>query len=302
MAPGRKSSEKRASEKKSWWQADLSSLGKKGPDDSEPEHAAFVATLPQVNLLPQSVRDGIRATKIVRMFVLLLVLVLVASGALWYLQSDRIAQSERAVADATAKNEALRADLAALAPIRNLYEEITRLNDIVTETLAAQPQAETVIAQLIAAGEQVAGKDITFTSTDVIYNEIPEPGSDLNICPNPDPFNEEITIGCVTFSASVSSRDQVSDLLRVLEANPLFVGPYVTTSNVTVIEGEGDVVSFTGSAGVSTEGLVTALTAEQIDAIVNPPAQTDEAAADQASDQASDQSSDQAMAGSQEAS
>ena len=257
--------------RRSLWQADLSTLGRKSDDDSAPEHLPFVPTLPHVNLLPASVRDSILTAKIRRAFAWILLLVLVVSAGVWYLQTDQITRAQSAVSTATARNDQLRGELAAMAPVRRMYEQITRLQGIVTDTLAAQPEAAAVNRRLIAAGEVAAGSDFTFSSIDVIYSGIPQVGDALNPCPNPDPFSTDIAIGCVTFSASVSSRDQVSTLLRALGADPMFVGPYVTTTSVSTIEGVGDVVSFTGSAGVSLSGLATPLTPEQIDAIVNPP-------------------------------
>ncbi len=258
-------------------QTDMSSLLRRRRTDGEdPERPRFRPTLPEVNVLPASVRVSIRVRKLVRLFVLLALLLVVASGGVWYLQSDRIARAENAVETATEQNVQLQDDLAALAPIRELYGEITRLQELVATTLAAQPRAAAVITEVIAAGEESAGKDISFSSIDVVYKGIPVPGADLNVCPNPDPFTEEITIGCVTFSATVASREQVSNLLRALGEDSLFVGPYVTTSNVSSVEGQGDVVAFTGSAGISAEGLVTPLTDEEIDAIVNPPAQDED--------------------------
>ena len=255
----------------SLWQADLSSLGKKSDADEAPEHLPFVPSLPSVNLLPRSVRDSILTAKIRRVVAWVLLLVVVVSAGSWYLQTDQITRSENAVSIATARNEQLRSELAAMTPVRRMYEQITRLQGIVTDTLAGQPEAAAVNRRLIAAGELVAGGDITFSSIEVIYSGIPVVGEALNPCPNPDPFSDEIAIGCVTFSASVANREQVSALLRALGTDPMFVGPYVTTTNVSTIEGVGDVVSFTGSAGVSTAGLVTPLTPEEIDAIVNPP-------------------------------
>lgn len=265
------------SEQGSFWRADLSSLtGRRASTskDEPVERPAFTPTLPQVNLLPRSVRDAVLTAKIRRAFVALLALVLVASAALWYLQSDRIHAAENAVDAATSTNERVRADLEAMAPVRQMYEQITRLQGVVTDTLASQPRAAVIVSELLAAGEQAAGRNVTFTSIDVVYSGTPGTGDQLNPCPNPDPFTTEITIGCLTFSASVATREQVADLLRALEENPLFVGPYVTTSTVSAVEGDADTVTFTGSAGISTAGLVTPLSDEEIAAIVTPPAET----------------------------
>lgn len=264
------------------WQADISQLFRRRRGSSGIDvltRPPFVPTLPQVDLLPASVRDAIRRARVRRYFVLVAVLIVVASAGVWFLQSDRIAIAERAVADATATNESVRRDLEALAPVRQMDEQISQLTDVVTQTLAAQPRAAAVVERILQAGRAAGGRAVSFSTIDVVYGGIPQPGSTLNDCPNPDPFKATITIGCATFSATMESRDDVATMLRLLEADPLFVGPYVTTSTATTIEGEGDVVSFTGSAGVSTEGLETPLTQEQIDAILAPPEASAEASA-----------------------
>lgn len=265
--------------RRSLWQMDLADLGRgRGVDDDAPVvREPFSPRLPSVDLLPRSVRDSVRIGRMLRGFIAVLVLILALAAGIWFLQDGQISQASADVETAQATNERVRKDLEALDPVRQMYEQITRLQGVVTDTLAAQPKAAFIIEELLSAGEQAAGSDADFSSIDVVYSGIPEPGAQLNPCPNPDPFGSPIAFGCVTFTASMASREQVSELLRALEQNPLFVGPYVTTSTTTSVEGEKDSVSFTGSAGLSLDGLVTGLTAEQIDAIVNPP-QPDEAA------------------------
>ncbi len=265
---------KRKLVKKSLWKMDLSSMGKKDVDhEDEVEHPPYVPVLPQVNLLPLPVRDSIAIARIRRRLTWVGVLLLVVAGGVWYLQTSQITLSETAVAQATDQNQKLRTDVEALAPVKQMYEQITRLQEVVTSTLASQPQAAVVIEQLAAAGAKAgSGKGVDFASIDITYTGIPKTGQELNSCPNPDPFGAEATIGCITFSASAQDSGQVSDLLRLLEDDPLFVGPYATSLNVTDLEGANGSVAFAGSAGISLEGLKTLLTPEQVDAIINPPA------------------------------
>ena len=88
--------------------------------------------------------------------------------------------------------------------------------------------------------------------------------------------DSDITIGCVTFSGTARTRDQVSALLSAVAVDPLFVGPYV--NNSTVIEETADTaggVLFSGTAGVSVDALTKPLTDEQIAAITAPPPPAD---------------------------
>jgi hypothetical protein len=267
-APSDGTSRKRAS-----WDVDVATLLRRRDRADEPvEHVVVEPTLPSVNLLPRSVRDAMRTAHLRRIFALLVLLVVAATVGVWLLQADRIARAQADVDRARMLNEQVRTDLEALSPVRTLYEQITRLQGVVTDTLASQPTAEAVIREVLDAGQAAGGGELAFSSIDVVYTGIPVAGDQLNACPNPNPFTAEITIGCISFTASASSREQVSELLRLLEVNPLFVGPFVTTSTVATIEGEGDVVAFSGSAGVSTYGLATPLTADEIDALLAPPA------------------------------
>ena len=275
--PGRR--RKRKEEKKSLWQMDLSSIGKKGlvDDDTPIERPPFVPTLPQVNLLPTSVVDSMAVARIRTWAIAGLGVVLVAAGALWWLQGSTIDEARADLAAAKQQNTTLQGQVAALAPVNQMYDQITRLQDVVTATLAAQPQAAVVIDRLAQAGTEVGGEPITVTTTNVTYTGIPQPGDPLSECPNPDPFGEEITIGCLTFSATAATREQVSQLLRLLDEDPLFVGPYVTSTTATQVQTGANgnrskpVVAFSGSSGISLEALQTLLTQEQIDAILAPP-------------------------------
>ena len=275
--PGRRPS-KRA-EKKSLWQMDLSSIGKKdeAAADEQVEHAPFVATLPGVNLLPQAVRDSVAVSKVRRWFVLGIVLIALVTGALWWLQGSTIAKAESDLAAATAQNTKLRTDLEALGPVKQMYEQITRLQNLVTTTMASQPEAALVIQSLSDAAQRAGGDAIAFTGADITYTGIPAAGDELNICPDPDPFDSDVTIGCLTFNATAETREEVSALLRELEADPLFLGPYVTSTTATEIATGPDgkktraLVAFSGSAGVSLEALKTKLTPEQIQELLTPP-------------------------------
>ncbi len=234
----------------------------KNRDDEAVVHEPFVAHLPRANLLPRSFRDAILASRI-RRWLTYAGLGAIALGILvWLMQGQAIIQAQEAVDRANADNGALQAKQAQLAPVSELFAQISRQQEFVQDTLAAQPEAARVIRRLLQAGGEVQ-----FTTLSVSYREIPQPGDIPNECPNPNPFQDQVAIGCLEFSATAKDRAQVSDLLRALEADPLFIGPYVSN---TTSGGDAGVVTFTGSAAISVDALVNPLTPEQIEAILVP--------------------------------
>ena len=250
---------------------------KRGKQDDAAVHPPFRPTLPHVNLLPAPIKDAIRAGKLRRWFILGGLLIAAVVAGIWYLQGSQISKAEETLAQAQTQNAQLNARLGALAGVKEMYGQITRLQDVVDTTMASQPISSLVLTQLFAAASAAGGgsKDVTFSAASVNYTGIPRDATQLNSCPNPDPFNSEPTIGCVTFTATAVSREQVSELLRVLEADPLFTGPFVTSTSITpgnAAAGSKDSVVFSGTVGVALEALETKLTPEQIQALLTPAA------------------------------
>ncbi|NDH98166.1 MAG: hypothetical protein EBZ17_12075, partial [Actinobacteria bacterium] len=205
--------------------------------------------LPQVNLLPDEISDAIKARKIVKAAIFVLVLVLGGLAGLWWMQGSAISQAQTTLATAQATQQDLNAKITALQPVTDLYNELTLLQDAVTTSLADQPQASLAFLRLESAAASVPGAPIEITQVSTSYQGIPEPGGSLNSCPNPNPFGAEITVGCVNFSATATDRGQVSELLRVLENDPLFIGPFITSTSVSssTEPGQPTEVSFSGT-------------------------------------------------------
>ena len=282
-APTGRGTGKAASHKESsFWKMELGKKGA-GSADDDVEHPPFVPTLPRVDLLPASVRQSFALRRVRRWLLLVVVLLVAAVVGVWYLQAARIADAEAALAQAQSEGAELQGQMDALGPVKAFYTELEGQQALVTSTLASQPLTALVIQRLTESGQQAGEAPVTFSTMEVFYLGIPAPRSPLNGCPNPDPFGTEITIGCVTFNAQAESRADVSRLLEAMEADPLFVGPYVTSTSLTAGDtGTGSQVTFTGTTGVSPEALETPLTPEQVEAIVNPPAATAPAEGDEA--------------------
>ena len=258
-------------EKKSFWQLEI---GKKASSDDEAiDHPPFVPTLPRVDLLPAKVRESIGLRKVRRAVIAAIVLLAACAGGLWYLQGSQIDDANAALAEAQSESVVLEAKVTALAPVKEMFLQITSQKDLVKTTMASQPQAAAVFSHLLAAARVPGGASpIEFSAISIAYQGIPAEGDPLNECANPDPFGTDIAVGCMTFEATAGSREQVSELLRVLARDPVFIGPYVDTTTIsTDAVGNDGTVTFSGTSGVSLDALQIPLTDEQVEAIRNPP-------------------------------
>lgn len=262
-------------ERASFWTRPLG----KGSDPA-PQHPDFRPTLPSVNLLPAKVREDISVVKTRKILVLVAVVLVLVGAGMWWVQGQDIARAEQSVAVAQEANAETQARIDRLAPVNALFSQITGQQELVEQTLAAQPRASRVLRRLIVAADRAStgGSPIRYSTIAVSYRGIPEVGDALNECPNPNPFDTAVSIGCVTFSALAGSRAQVSAFLLELEADPFFIGPYVAST--TVGGSDSRTIAFSGTAAVSTRALVTPLSEEELAAIVNPQAEPSEDAAD----------------------
>ena len=170
-------------------------------------------------------------------------------------------------------SDLLQDQAAALAPVGELSSALTQTQSFVENQLKNQPQGTLPITALVRQAASVTGTSIPISSISITYHGLPEPGDSLNPCPSPNPFDSDITVGCLTFAAVAESREQISEFLRNLEADELFVGPYVTgTSLATDLDGN-TTVSVSGTVGLATGVLLDKPTDEELEAIINPASQ-----------------------------
>ena len=267
-----------ASERLPFWKRDIGDLFSRRSKASSPHgprsgvvESSVRAVLPQADLLPASIREKIAIRHVRSIALLLAVIILAPAIGIWTLWSSESNSLDRELQNVTSVNTDLQAQVRILTPVESLVRQVEAQRALLEESLAAQPDAVGVLARL--AETAADNGPVELDSVNVTYYLIPRPGEPTNPCPDPDPFSEEIAIGCMTFSASTTSRKALSDFLAELENDPYFVGPFVNTSSIAAqVDGQGgDRVTFSGSAGISTEALATPLTAEEIELILNPP-------------------------------
>lgn len=244
-------------------------IGRKQASSVEVDHPEFERTLPGVNLVPAYVRESISVRKIRRGYVFGFLGILAAVTLIWLMQNGSILEQEARLTSAQNESVTISNQVKALAPVEQLYQQITTQEAFITDAVASEALTSGLLEQLRA----VAGADVDYSSISVAFTGIPKPElsanpeTALNECPNADPFGKDITIGCLTFSAQATNRAEVSEFLVRAEKNAFLVGPYVTASTITQDADGNNRLNFSGSAGISLEGLRTSLTTEQVAAL-----------------------------------
>lgn len=223
-----------------------------------------IRELPSVDLLPSPIRQRFAIRRIVRRGIFGAVVILAIAIALWWSQNAAITDAQQDLTVAQDVNTELQARASALAPLGALSSALTTTQEFVELELQDQPQGSVPISRLVEIAETLPGPAVPISSASITYHGLPSPGDELNPCPSPNPFDTEITAGCMTFSAVAKSREQVSALLRALESDTLFVGPYVTgTSIATDVDGSTN-VAISGTVGLSPEVLTNPPTDEEL--------------------------------------
>ena len=249
---------------------------KKGADlaDDEVEHPPFVPTLPRVNLLPAAVRQSLAMRKVRRALVAVVVLLVVAVGGVWYLQG--VAHRRRR---ATPRRRPGRGRPAAGAGGGPGPDH--RPGDRAGEPEGPgrrHPRRPAPVGRRDRpprgrrAGRLGRRRHRLLQRRQSPTRASRRPAAPSTPAPTPIRSARRPPSAASPSTPPRRNRQEVSRLLEVLEADPLFVGPYVTSTALTAADEAGTPgVTFSGTAGVSLDGLETALTAEQIEAIVNPP-------------------------------
>jgi type IV pilus assembly protein PilM len=225
---------------------------------------------PRVDLMPASVTRSLRMRAAVTRGAVAAGVIAVGMAGLWWMEGNAVATAEQKVAALTAQNATISNRIDALAPVGVLSNELTQAQELVADTVSAAPRAVDVLSRLRAAA--AGAGDIQFATINTTFAGLPQPGSDLNRCPNPDPFTTDITIGCLSFTAEGPDRAAVAALVANLEADDYFVGAYVNATTLTSsVEGQGQGgaprVVFSGTVGVTPAALVTAPTDDELQAI-----------------------------------
>jgi hypothetical protein len=210
------------------------------------------ASLPVVNLLPDSAFARMAASRLRRRFVAGgLALALLVGGA-WAYQHVRVAEAEKLVAVEQAETARLTARTQKLQPVRVF------VNGVALQELTVKlAMADEVHLSAVLDGVQDAtplGAELTTVAITVTGRPVPVDAAAAapattasSACPGPDPFNTRVVVGCVTLAGTAASRADVGEMVIRLGDAGLFVEPFISTTTT----GETDEVTFSGSVGLS---------------------------------------------------
>jgi hypothetical protein len=241
-------------------------LSTQSPKRAGKQH--FAVRLPTVNLLSPASLEELALRQLRRRFVLGAVALMILLGLGWAVQSIRVAQAEQELVAQQRQTAGLTAEVNALAPVRLFYAAVDQQKETVTRAMASEVLLSNVMAELRA--QTPTGVRVETLSVEIQPSTDPRateggappdgapggsaptgsstaPGSAGRLCPTPEPFAAAATVGCATIGGSADSREAVGALVIRLGDSDLFVGPFISASNVS---GDGRVI-FTGTVGVT---------------------------------------------------
>lgn len=204
------------------------------------------STVPAVNLLSPWTFEAIATRTLRRRFVVAAGVLVLVVGAGWGVQHLRVGQAEQLLTVEQAETARLTAETNALAAVRTYVATVEQQKGLVQQTMAHDVQVSRVLDGVDAA----APSGVRVETLGLLVTPPPVEGAavaETSPCPGPDPFNTRTVVGCVTLSGTAGSRAAVGDFVVNLGEDRLFVEPFISTTTTA----EGDVVTFTGSVGLS---------------------------------------------------
>jgi Tfp pilus assembly protein PilN len=209
----------------------------------------FSIGLPVVNLLSPNVFEALAARTIRRRFVAAAVVLGLLVGGGWGIQHLRSVQAKKLLTVEQAETSRLTAQTKELAPVSAYVAEVAKQKTVVKKAMANEALMSRVLDDLRAA----TPTGVRIETANAIMDDAQPAGkagqtsTTSNVCPAPNPFVRQASVGCVTLTGTATSRAVVGQFVIKLGAGGVFVAPYVTTTSTA----DGKQVSFSGSVSVS---------------------------------------------------
>lgn len=219
-----------------------------------------------VNLLSPWVLEQLRVRAVRKRLAYGLAALVVLVGCAWTAEQLSLRAARADLAGEVAVGEGLQSRIADFAPVQTYVAEVEARSTMVRTTMQTELSYSTVLAAL----DQARPEGTTY---DNVALTLPAPteageaaGPSRGIaapCPGPDPFDTRVVVACVRISGTAPSRAAVSELVRLLGDDRLFVEPFVDTTTTRADEP----VTFAGSVGLSPRGFT-----RRFDALAGPAA------------------------------
>jgi hypothetical protein len=247
---------------------ELKNLRKNRLSTKQFRRGAFTPSLPSVNLFPASVQEILEVRKLKKILTAAVVAVMLGIGGAWFTQGDSIITAEIDLSGAMAQQTQVQTQIRKLAPVKSLYDEITRTESVINSALSAQVTTSIIVQKLneLAAKNGIFLKTVSLKySSGAVESEGKSAGGG---CPIVDPFSTVISVGCASYTGIAGSRENIISFVDDIASEPLFVNVFTSKSSA----GESG-FAFSGSMNISPEGLAfpdlvvdTQVSAEQAEA------------------------------------
>lgn len=212
--------------------------------------------LPQVNLLPPrlALEEARRATR--RGLLLTAASLAALIGLIWFGQSTSIDLASQSLTAAQEQVDTSVNRAQTYKPIGDYFDSLQSRLDLAAARAGGQIDYQRVMERIAKAMPPGAVLTSIETRTVKPADANANPLAVIEQCgPVNDPFQTvppEQVIGCVTFSGTVSSRDQIGDIISGLAGDPLLANVYAAQAS----QGAPDTgsLSFSGTAAVTSAG------------------------------------------------
>jgi hypothetical protein len=226
---------------------DLKNLGKQtGPKP-------IVPSLPTVDLLDESVHDRYAQKDTIRLGIIgLIVAVAILAGFSFIaLSSLGFAKFQLSKTEGELKTE--EATLTRYGPITAFYSDLDSKQAMINATLQTQVSISSVLKEM----NQMAGRNVKFTTISIAVASGSSAGA---ACPNPDPFTQIASLGCITFSGEAKQPGYVTEMANRLTTGKYIIAPVISSLSKSP---DSNKSSFSGTVAVSPAALLTTVAAER---------------------------------------
>lgn len=228
-----------------------------------------------VDLLPHYVKSRYEAAALRKKFIIAGSALAVVFAGAWGVGSLVNKFNEDEIATYDSQTQEMNMQASALAPYQAYTVSVDEKRETMYNRMATDLNAGSAAGSFANAANS-SGSNITQFTINVTHasTDGTPAGEGSSDCPSPDPFNATESIGCITFSGTAPSSDNVAQLVSALNDTEGFANAYIP-SITTAKAGEGQAEETTFSGSVAFDA---SLRSGRYDDLANPIVNTAEPA------------------------